>query len=141
MRCWRCVCVAFYGFCRSLTDSLSIFLCLLEPLLVVVEFVNSLQVPIQLNEITLNCSFNLHTVVLSNDLLSNEERVAIKELEETIITNPGPEIVSIEKISQISMNASEKLLVSCSFSSVLFFTKTKTNKQTNKKQQLHPFIV
>jgi len=108
---------------------------------VVVEFVNSLQVPIQLNEITLNCSFNLHTVVLSNDLLSNEERVAIKELEETIITNPGPEIVSIEKISQISMNASEKLLVSCSFSSVLFFTKTKTNKHTNKKQQLHPFIV
>jgi len=77
----------------------------------VVEFVNSLQIPIQLNEVTLNCSFNLHTVVLSNDLLSNEERVAIKELEETMVTNLGPEIVSIEKISQISMNASEKLLV------------------------------
>jgi hypothetical protein len=82
-----------------------------EPLLVIVEFVNTLQIPIQLNDVTLDCSFNTHTVVLSNDILSNEERVTIKELDDTIIKNPREDIVYIEKISQISMNASEKLLV------------------------------
>lgn len=77
----------------------------------VAEFVNNLQIPIQLNDVTLNCSFNPHSVVITNDILTNEEKYTIKETEEEMVLNPGEDIVMIEKISQISMNSSEKLLV------------------------------
>jgi len=79
--------------------------------LVIIEFVNTLQIPIQLNDVTLDCSYNPHAVVTSNDILSNEEKVGIKEDESNMISSPGDDIVSVERISQISMNASERLLV------------------------------